>query len=30
VTDNAGKSGSSTSTFGISTVENGQELTPAP
>jgi hypothetical protein len=30
VTDNAGKSGSTTSTFGISTVENGQELTPAP
>jgi len=30
VTDNAGKSGSSTSTFGISSVENGQELTPAP
>jgi hypothetical protein len=30
VTDNAGKSGSATSTFGISSVENGQELTPAP
>jgi len=30
VTDNAGKSGSTASTFGISTVENGQELTPAP
>lgn len=30
VTDNAGKSGSSTSTFDISSVENGQELTPAP
>ena len=30
VTDNAGKSGSTTSTFGISTVVNGQELTPAP
>ncbi|HEU5297543.1 MAG TPA: hypothetical protein VFU71_22385 [Burkholderiaceae bacterium] len=30
VTDNAGKSGSATSTFGISAVENGQELTPAP
>ena len=30
VTDNVGKSGSTTSTFGISTVENGQELTPAP
>jgi hypothetical protein len=30
VTDNDGKSGSTTSTFDISTVENGQELTPAP
>ncbi len=28
VTDNAGKSGSTTSTFGISKVVNGQELTP--
>lgn len=30
VTDNAGKSGSTTSTFGISAVQNGQALTPAP
>src|SRR5262245_4559459 len=30
VTDNAGRSGSATSTFGISSVENGQDLTPAP
>jgi hypothetical protein len=30
VTDNAGRSGSTTSTFGISQVENGQALTPAP
>ncbi len=29
VTDNAGRSGSSTSTFGVSPVENGQALTPA-
>ncbi|MCE9657553.1 MAG: hypothetical protein K8R60_03270 [Burkholderiales bacterium] len=30
VTDNAGRSGSATSTFGVSQVENGQALTPAP
>lgn len=30
VTDNAGRSGSATSTFSISPVENGQNLTPAP
>ena len=30
VTDNAGRTGSTRSTFGISPVANGQELTPAP
>lgn len=30
VTDNAGRSGSTTGTFGVSQVENGQALTPAP
>ncbi|MBC7940543.1 MAG: CHRD domain-containing protein [Chitinophagaceae bacterium] len=30
VTDNAGNSGSATSTFGVSPVVNGQELTPSP
>jgi hypothetical protein len=30
VTDNAGRSGSTSSTFGVSPVENGQALTPAP
>lgn len=30
VTDNAGHSGSTSSTFGVSQVENGQALTPAP
>ena len=30
VTDNAGRSGSAKSTFAISSVENGQALTPAP
>ena len=30
VTDNAGNSGSATSTFGVSQVANGQDLTPAP
>jgi hypothetical protein len=30
VTDNAGRTGSTQSVFGISSVENGQELTPAP
>ena len=30
VTDNAGRTGSTQSSFGVSTVQNGQELTPAP
>ena len=30
VTDNAGRSGSSTSAFGVSPVGNGQDLTPTP
>jgi hypothetical protein len=30
VTDNAGRTGSTSSTFDISPVVNGQELTPAP
>lgn len=30
VTDNAGRSGSAKSTFAVSTVENGQALTPVP
>ena len=30
VTDNAGRTGSTSSTFGISAVANGQDLTPAP
>ena len=30
VTDNAGRTGSATSTFAISSVVNGQDLTPAP
>ncbi|HWW71560.1 MAG TPA: CHRD domain-containing protein [Duganella sp.] len=30
VTDNAGRTGSTQTVFGVSTVQNGQELTPAP